>query len=259
VEGSLGTLAVGIASMSSSTEFRINDALTFSGGGGVAHYLGRGMTRSIYNAGLKFSPGSRLQLSYSYGQRIVAPTELAARLGLTQRGWSSHLSYILPPTTTLDLTYYQDHVSDSNRLRGGYAEVRRLLWQGPFQLSVGYQLESLSFARLDLFHGYFSPKRFIANTGLVNIRGHKSHLHYDYDFDVGQETYTRPVLLSTAPLSFVAQRRSSPRFIATLRNSYEVNPHWSFQFSMLFFRSALSGGTGAYQAYAFLFGLTRRF
>jgi tetratricopeptide (TPR) repeat protein len=254
-----GSLAVGIASATDSTEFRVNNALTLTGGGGAAHYLEEGSTRPVYHAGLKFNPVPGLQLSYSYGQRIVAPTELAARLGLTQRGWSSHLGYSLPKATSLDLTYYQDHLSDFNRLRGGHGEIRHVLWQGPFQVSAGYQLESLSFARLDLFHGYFSPKRFLANTALINLEGRRGRLHYDYDFDIGEETYTRPVLISTVPLAFVAQRRSSARFISTLRNSYQLNSRWSFQFSFVLYRSALSSSTGAYQAYAFLFGLSRRF
>lgn len=253
------SLAVGIASVTDTTDFRVNDALTLTGGGGAAHYLAQGITRPLYHAGVTFSPVPRLKLSYTFGQRIIAPTEFAARLGLTQRGWSSHLNYSLPEATSFDVTYYQDQLSDSNRLRGGHGEVRRVLWQAPVRISAGYQFESLSFARLDLFHGYFSPKRFIANTALINLQGRKGHLHYDYDLDVGKETYTRPVLITAAPLSFVAQRRSSPRFIALLRNSYEFNPHWSFQFSFLLYRSALSSGTGAYQAYAFLFGLTRRF
>jgi Flp pilus assembly protein TadD len=254
-----GSLAVDIASVTDSTEFRVNDALTLTGGGGAAHYLAQGITRPIYQGGFKFSPVPRLQLSYTYGQRIVAPTELAARLGLTQRGWSSHLGYSLPSATTLDLSYSQDQLSDLNRLRGGHGEIRHVLWQGPLRVSAGYQFESLSFSRLDLFHGYFSPKRFIAHTALVNFKGQKGRFHSDYDLNVGEETYTRPVLISTLPLSFVTQRRSGPRFVALLRNSYEFDPSWSLQFSFLLYRSALSSGTGAYQAHAFLFGLTRRF
>lgn len=257
--GSTTTLASGIALVNDSAEFRVNDDLTLTGGGGMARFGGEGMVRPVYNAGFNFSPTSRLQISYSFGQSIVAPTELAATLGLTQRGWSSHLHYLLPESTGLDLTYYQDQYSDSNRLRGGHAEIRHVLWQGPFRVTAGYQLESLSFAKLDLFNGYFNPKRYIASSGLVNFQGHKGRFHYDYDFNIGQETYTRPVILVLSPLSFVAQRRSSPRFIATFSNSYELNTHWSFQFSALFYRSALSTGTGAYQAHAFLFGFTRRF
>ncbi|MGH9395769.1 MAG: tetratricopeptide repeat protein [Terriglobia bacterium] len=257
--GSTTTLALGIASLRDSTEFRINDEFTLTGGGGIASYLGRGMVRPIYNGGFNYSPTSRLQLSYNFGQNIVAPTEVAARLGLTERGWSSHIHYLLPESTGLDLTYYQDQYSDSNRLRGGHGEIRHVLWQKPVRVTVGYQLESLSFAKLDLFHGYFNPKRYIANSGLVNFQGHKGRFHYDYDFSLGEETYTRPVIRALKPLSFVAQRRSNPRFIATFRNSYDLNQHWSFQFSVLFYHSALSSTTGAYQAHAFLFGLTRRF
>lgn len=257
--GALGTLAVNIFSVTDSTEYKVNEALTLTGGGGVAQYLGKGMTRNLYNGGLRVSPTSHLQLSYSYGQRIVAPTELAARLGLTARGSSSHLTYNFPQATTLDLSYYQDRVSDSNSYRGGYGELRRVIVQRPFELSVGYKLESLSYARLDLFHGYFSPKRFIANSGVVNLRGQQGRLHYNYDFDIGQESYTRPVVLSITPFSFVAQRRSSPRFMAQLRHSYELNRQWSFQASVLFYRSALSSGTGSYKAYGILFGLTRNF
>jgi tetratricopeptide (TPR) repeat protein len=254
-----GSLAVAIASVTDSTEFRVNKALTLTGGGGAAHYLSRGTTQPIYHAGFKFSPLAGLQLSFTYRQRIVAPTELAARLALTQVGWSGQLRYSLPKSTSLDLTYYQDHLSDFNHVRGGHAEIRHVLWEKPLRVSVGYQFESLSFARLDLFHGYFSPKRFIAHTALVNFKGQKGRFHYDYDLNVGEETYTRPVLISTLPLSFVMQRRSSPRFLALLRNSYEFDPSWSFQFSFLLYRSALSSGTGAYQAHAFLFGLTHRF
>jgi tetratricopeptide (TPR) repeat protein len=254
-----GSVAVGIASVTDSTEFRVNKLLTVTGGGGAAHYLAQGITKPVYHGGLKLSPGAGLQLSFTYRQRIVAPTELAARLALTQRGWSSHLGYSLPKATSLDLTYYQDQLSDSNHLRGGHAEIRHALWEKPLRVSVGYQFESLSYTRLDLFHGYFSPKRFVSHTGLVNFKGQKGRFHYDYDLNVGEETYTRPVLNSTLPLSFVTERRSGPRFLALLRNSYEFDPHWSLQFSFLLYRSALSSGTGAYQAHAFLFGLTRRF
>jgi Flp pilus assembly protein TadD len=254
-----GSLAVGIASVTDSTEFRVNKSLTLTGGGGAAHYLARGITQPVYHGGLKLSPVAGLQLSFTYRQRIVAPTELAARLALTQVGWSSHLGYRLPKATSLDLTYYQDQLSDSNHLRGGHAEIRHVLWEKPLRVSVGYQFESLSYTRLDLFHGYFSPKRFISHTALVNFKGQKGRFHYDYDLNVGEETYTRPVLNSTLPLSFVTQRRSGPRFLALLRNSYEFNSGWSLQFSFLLYRSALSSGTGAYQAHAFLFGLTRRF
>jgi len=253
------SLAVGIASVANSTEFRANRALTLTGGGGAARYLAGGTTKPIYHGGLKLSPMAGLQLSFTYRQHIVAPTELAARLAVTQRGWSSHLGYSLPKATSLDLTYYQDQLNDFNHLRGGHAEIRHVLWEKPLRVSVGYQLESLSFARLDLFHGYFSPKRFISHTALVNFKGQKGRFHYDYDLNVGEETYTRPVLTSTLPLSFVTQRRSSPRFLALLRNSYEFDDQWSLQFSFLLYRSALSSGTGAYQAHAFLFGLTRRF
>jgi tetratricopeptide (TPR) repeat protein len=254
-----GSLAVGIASVTDSIEFRVNKALTLTGGGGAAHYTARGITQPVYHAGFEISPVTRLRLSFTYRKRILAPTELAARLALTQVGWSSQLRYSLPKSTNLDFTYYQDHVSDSNYVRGGQAEIRHTLWEKPLRVSVGYQFESLSFARLDLFHGYFSPKRFIANTALVNFKGRKGRFHYDYDLNVGEETYTRPVLISTLPFSFVTQRRSGPRFVAFLRNSYEFNPYWSLQFSFLLYRSALSSGTGAYQAHALLFGLTRHF
>jgi len=254
-----GSAALGIASVTDSTEFRVNKLLALTGGGGAAHYLARGITKPVYSGGLKLSPEAGLQLSFTYRQRIVAPTEFAARLALTQRGWSSHVGYSLPKATSLDLTYYQDQLSDSNQLRGGHAEIRHVLLEKPIRVSVGYQLESLSYTRLDLFHGYFSPKRFISNTALVNFKGQKGGFHYDYDLNVGEETYTRPVLLGTLPLSFVTERHSGPRFLALLRNSYEFNPHWSLQFSFLLYRSALSSGTGAYQAHAFLFGLTRRF
>lgn len=253
------SLAVGITSVTDSTAFRVNKALTLIGGGGASYNLTRGVTEPTYQAGLKVTPVAGLQLTYAYRKHIVAPTELAARLGLTQRGWTSRLTYSLPKATSIGLTYYEDRLSDFNRLRGGQAEIRHVLWQGPLQVSVGYQLESLSFARLDLFHGYFSPKRFIANTALVNLQGRKGGFHFNYDLNVGEETYTRPVVTSTVPLSFVVQRRSGPRFVALLRNSYEFNPRWSLQFSFLLYRSALSSGTGAYQAHAFLFGLTRRF
>lgn len=254
-----GSLAVGIASVTDSAEFRVNNALTFAGGGGAAHYLSRGITRPVYHAGFKFSPVAGLQLSYTYRQRIVAPTELAARLALVQAGWSTQLGYSLTKSTSLDLTYYQNHLSDFNRVRGGHGEIRHVLWEKPVRVSIGYQFETLSFARLDLFHGYFSPKRFIAHTALLNFKGQKGRFHYDYDINAGEETYTRPVLTSTLPLSFVTQRRSSPRFVALLRNSYEFDPQWSLQFSFLVYRSALSSSTGAYQAHAFLFGLTHRF
>ncbi len=254
-----GSLAVGIASVTDSAEFRVNKALTLAGGGGAAHYLWRGITRPVYHAGFKFSPFAALQLSYTYRQRIVTPTELAARLALTQAGWSTQLGYSLTKSTNLDLTYYQEYLSDLNSVRGGHGEIRHVLWEKPLRVSVGYQFESLSFARLDLFHGYFSPKRFVANTALVNFKGQKGRFHYDYDLNFGEETYTRPVLISSLPLSFVTQRHSSPRFVALLRNSYEFDPQWSLQFSFLLYRSALSSGTGAYQANAVLFGLTRRF
>lgn len=251
--------STGITSLTDSAELRINSTLTVIGGGGVARYLAQGISRPVYHGGIKFSPVSRMELSYSYGQRMVAPTQLAATLALTRRGWSSQFRYSLPRLTSFRAGYFQDEFSDSNRTAGGRAEIRQVLWEKPLQVSVGYQFESLSFSRLDLFHGYFSPKRFIAHTALVNFKGQKGGFHYDYDLDVGAETYTRPVLLATTPLSFVIQRRTSPRFIALLRNSYEFNPQWSLQFSVLLYRSALSSGTGAYQAHAFLFGLNHRF
>jgi hypothetical protein len=254
-----GSLAVGISFVTDSAEVRANHVLTLAGGGGAAYFLSRGITRPVYHAGFKFSPVPGLQLSSTYRQRIVAPTELAARLALTQSGWSTLLDYSLPKSTNLDLTYYQDHFSDLNQVRGGHGEIRHLLWEQPLHVSVGYQFESLSFSRLDLFHGYFSPKRFVAHSALLNFKGKKGHFHYDYDFSFGEETYTRPVVTSRLPFSFVTRRRSDPRFVVLLRNSYEFDPQWSLQFSLLLYRSALSSGTGAYQAHAFLFGLTHRF
>jgi hypothetical protein len=254
-----GSLAVGIASLTDSAEFRVNSVLTLAGGGGAAYFLSRGITRPVYHAGFKFSPVARFQLSATYRQRIVGPTELAARLALTQSGWSTQLGYSPTKSTNLDLTYYQDHLSDLNHVQGGHGEIRHELWEKPLRVSVGYQFESLSFSRLDLFHGYFSPKRFVAHTALLNLKGKKGRFHYDYDFSFGEETYTRPVVISGLPLSFVTRRRSDPRFVALLRNSYEFDPQWSLQFSFLLYRSALSSGTGAYQAHAFLFGLTHRF
>jgi len=105
----------------------------------------------------------------------------------------------------------------------------------------------------DLSRAVFDERRF------ARVVAQQGRLHYNYDFDIGEESYTRPVVLSITPLSFVAARRSNPRFVAALRHSYEFNPQWSVQFSGMYFRSALSSNTGAYQAYALLFGLTRRF
>jgi tetratricopeptide (TPR) repeat protein len=252
-------LTVGITSVTDLTQFRVNKALTLIGGGGASHNFTTGVTEPLYEAGVKIRPITGLVLSYTYRKRIVAPTELAARLGLTQRGWNSRLTYNLPKNTTLGLTFYEDDLSDSNFLRGGHAEIRHVVYQGPVQISAGYQFESLSYARLDLFHGYFSPKRFIANTALVNLQGHKGGFHFDYDLNAGAEMYTRPVVTSTLPFTFDVRRRSGPRFLGSFRNSYEFNPRWSVQFSFLLYRSALSSGSGAYNAHAFLFGLTRHF
>lgn len=257
--GSGGALSVGIASFSNSTSFKINDELTVTAGGGEATYMAQGMTKPIYDAGFKYAPLSSLQLSLIFSQSIVAPTELAARLGITERGWSSQMRYQLPYDATVNLAYYQETYSDSNQLRGSSGEILRVLRQGPIQVSAGYRLESLSFSRLDLFNGYFDPKRYISNSAVVKLRGQRGRFHFDYDFDVGQETYTRPVIQTVKPLTYLVQRASNPRFIATLRNTYQLSPQLSLQFSGLFFRSALSTGTGAYQAYAFLFGITRQF
>ena len=79
------------------------------------------------------------------------------------------------------------------------------------------------------------------------------------DLQAGQETYSRPLLAGTTPVTFVIDRHSSGRFLALLRNSYDLSHHWSVQFSFLFFRSALSTETGSYHAEAGLFGLTRSF
>ncbi len=257
--GSGGALSVGIVSFSNSASFKVNDELTLTGGGGTATYLALGMNKPLYDAGFKLTPFSSLQLSLMFSQSIVAPTELAARLGITERGWSSQLRYQLPAEATVKLAYYQQTYSDSNQLRGGSGAILRRLWQGPVQVSAGYRLESLSFSHLDFFNGYFDPKRYIANSAVVRLRGQRGRFHIDYDFDAGQETYTRPVIQTVKPLTYLVQRGSNPRFIATLRNTYQLSPQLSLQFSGLFFRSALSTGTGAYQAYAFLFGLTRQF
>lgn len=254
-----GTPALGIASVRSTVEFRVNDDLTLIGGGGLADFVGQGANRPLYTAGFRFSPTSRTRFSFRYGQSLVAPTELAARRALTQSGWTSDFHYDLPALTSLDLTYYQNRYSDSNVLRGGSAAVRHVLWRGPLQISAGYDAQDLSFARMDLFHGYFSPKRYIASSGLLNLQGRKGRLHIDDDFDIGQEAYTRLVLRPLFSRALVAERSANPLFIARIRNSYDLNSRWSAEASFLFYRSSLNSGTGAYRAYGFLFGLTRRF
>ena len=257
--GSGNTRTTGVFVLDDSARLRVNDYLTMHGGGGFARFGAGGTPRGLYAAGLELNPTSQLALSYDFSQNIVAPTELAGRLGITERGWSSHLHWLLPQSSELNLTYYQDRYSDSNHLRGGRGELRHDLWRRPFRITAGYQFESLSFARPALFHGYFSPKQYVSNSALLSFQGRKARFHYDYDFVFGQEAYTRPVISSQVPLAFVLQRRSNSRFVATLRNSYDLNQKWRFQFSALFYHSALSSTTGAYDAHAFLFGVTRRF
>lgn len=254
-----GGRAVGVVSLADSAEFRASDDWTVLGGVGTVRYLSLGMTRPTYHAGVRFHPTSSMQIDYNFAQRTVTETELSARLGLTSRGSTGHFTYTFPESTVFKLGFYQDRFSDSNLMRGGNVSLRHPIWEGPIRISVGYQLESLSFSNSHLFHGYFSPKRFIANSALLNFAGRKGRFRFDYDFDLGQEAYTRPVILSATPLRFADQRRSSPRILLTLRNSYELTPGWSLQASYLFFRSAMSSGTGAYRAQAVLFGLTRHF
>jgi hypothetical protein len=232
---------------------------TVFGGVGTVRYLGLAMTRPTYHAGFRFHPTSSMQIDYNFAQRTVTETELSARLGLTSRGWIGHFTYTFPDSTVLKLGFHRDRFSDFNLMRAGDVVLRHPIWEGPIRVSAGYQFESLSFSKIDLFHGYFSPKRYMANSALLNLAGSKGRFHFDYDFDLGQETYTRPVILSATPLKFADQRHSSPRVLLTLRNSYELTPGWSLQASYLFFRSALSSGTGAYRAQAVLFGLTRYF
>ncbi|MFY9527343.1 MAG: tetratricopeptide repeat protein [Candidatus Acidiferrales bacterium] len=258
-EAGLGARAVGVVSLADSVEFHVSDDWTVFGGAGTVRYLGLAMTRPTYHGGFRFHPTSSMQIDYNFAQRTVTETELSSRLGLTSRGSIGHFTYTFPDSTTLKLGFYQDRFSDSNRMSGGDVVLRHPILEGPIRISVGYQLESLSFSNINLFHGYFSPKRYIANSALLNFAGRKGRFRFDYDFDLGQEGYTRPVILSVTPLKFADQRRSSPRIQLTLRNSYELTPGWSLQASYLFFRSAMSSGTGAYRAQAVLFGLTRHF
>jgi len=139
------------------------------------------------------------------------------------------------------------------------AEVRRRVWHGPFDFSLGYKIDSFSFARIDLFHGYFSPKRFVAQSGIIEISGHKGRLHFDYDLALGSESYTRPIVASSAPSVFSQTHNSNFRVLLQVRNSLDLNKNLALQFSFLSFHTALSDGSGSFNANAILFGLRRRF
>lgn len=250
--------AANLALLTDHNEFKINQKITLEAGGGTAQYFGLGMSRPIYDAGAVIRPLSNLRLSAHYGQQIVAPTFTAATLGITRRGWNTGVNYKWKENT-IALDYYQDDYRDSNFLRGGAAEFRHRVWHGPVDVSVGYQGQGLSFSKPDLFHGYFSPKRFIAHNGIVNVSGRKGRLRIDYDFALGRETYTRPVITNPTPLTFVLQRRSSLRGYIEARNSFDLNRNLALNFSFLSFHTALSSGSGSFNANAFLFGITRRF
>lgn len=238
---------------------RVNDDLSLTAGGGAARFDEPGVVRPLFDAGVTLSPTSRFTATTSYGQDIVAYTELAASHGITQKGSSSRLRYAVPQMANVDLAYYQYRYSDSNTLKGGRGSVLHEFRKGPLKVFTGYQLESLSYVKPNLFDGYFSPKRYIANSGQLTLHGHKAAFHYNYDFLVGQETYSSPVMTSQTPLVYALKRDSHFRFVATLKNSYDFNQRWRIEGSMLFYHSALSSTTGAYQAHAFLFAVNRRF
>ena len=259
-EAGSGTAATtGVFLVNDGLRFRVNDDLSLTGGGGIARFETGGVVRPLYDAGLVISPTSQFRLTTSFGQDVITYTESAASRGLTQRGSNSRLDYSLPRIMNLGLTYYQYHYSDSNDLKGGHGAILHDFQIGPMRIATGYQLESLSYLKPALFDGYFSPKRYIANSGEVTLYGHKAGFRYNYDFLVGRESYGSPLITSQTPLAYAMKRDSHFRFVATLKNSYDFNQHWRFEASMLFYHSALSSTTGAYQAHAFLFAVNRRF
>ncbi len=251
--------ATGVLLINDDLRLRVNDDLSLTAGGGGARFDQSGTVRPLFDAGVTLSPTSRFTVTTSYGQDVVAYTQLAASHRLTQRGSTSRLRYAAPRVANFDLAYYQYRYSDSNTLKGGRGSILHEFREGPLKVATGYQLESLSYVKPNLFDGYFSPKRYIANSGEITLHGHKAAFHYNYDFLAGQETYTSLVVTSQTPLVYAAKRDSHFRFVATLKNSYDFNQKWRIEGSMLFYHSALSSTTGAYQAHAFLFAVNRRF
>jgi len=247
-----------IVLLTDSNELRITHAISVEGGGGIAHFVSANLNRPVYRGGVTLQPVSNLRLSAHYGQEVLAPTLTAAKLTLTQKGWSTSLNYKWHDNV-LNLDYYQERLADSNSKAGGVAEVRRRVWHGPFDFSLGYKIDSFSFARIDLFHGYFSPKRFVAQSGIIEISGHKGRLHFDYDLALGSESYTRPIVASSAPSVFSQTHNSNFRVLLQVRNSLDLNKNLALQFSFLSFHTALSDGSGSFNANAILFGLRRRF
>jgi tetratricopeptide (TPR) repeat protein len=254
--GPIGSAAMAI--FNNSNELRVTNSLTLEAEGGVARFFNIGISRPTYSGGLTISPLSNLRLSTHYGQSIVAPTWRASSFALTRRGWNASLAYKWQENT-IELSYHEDRFRDGNFTRGGTAEVRRRLWHGPLDLTVGYKLDSFSFSRLDLFHGYFSPKRFLAQSGIVNLNGSKGRMHFDFEFAFGREGCARPVTIDTLSSAVVARRASSWRGLVEARSSFDLSRQLSLRFSLLSFHTALSSGSGSYSASVFLFGLTRRF
>ena len=237
---------------------RITDSLSIEGDVGVAHFVNANVNRPIYRGGMTLQPVPNLRLSSHYGQDALAPTLTAANLALTQLGWSAALNYKFQDNV-LNLDYYRQQLLDNNSTVGGVGEIRRVIWHGPFDLSLGYKVDAFSFARIDLFHGYFSPKRFVSQSGILGITGHKGRLRFDYELAVGNESYGRPVAASSAPLVFSAIRSSNIRVLLQARNSLDLGKNYSLQFSFLSFHTALSSGSGSYNANAIFFGLGKRF
>jgi Tfp pilus assembly protein PilF len=244
--------------LKNSNEFRVTDRISIEASAGTAYFLNAGVNRSIYGGGVTLQPIPNLRLAAHYGQDVLAPTLRAANLALTQKGWSTTLDYKWRDNL-LNLQYYQARILDGNSSNGGTAWFRRCIWHGPFDLSLGYKVDALSFARIDLFHGYFSPQGFIAQSGTVEISGHKGRLHFDYELALGGESYTRPMVTSFAPLLFSVTRNSNFRALLQARNSVDLNKNLSLQFSFVSFHTALSDGSGSYNANAVLFGLAKRF
>ncbi len=256
-EGGYWGAGTSLLALDNESSLRISDQLTIAGGAGEAHLLGSGGNRPLFNFGVDVTPWHGLQIVAAYRQQMFTPTARAMALMLSRRGWNTGLNFE-HGDSRVHLDYAQARIRDGNQTRGGRGEFARRVWKGPFDVWAGYRWEGFSFTRPSLAHGYFAPRRFRANTGVLQAQGDRGRWHFDWELGIGEESYQAQSANAAGLVAILPDHRS-PRVLFIGRNSFRLTPNFSLNASLLSFRTTLGSGTGSYRAQGVLIGLTRKF